>query len=335
MATTLPQLLRKVALRASSLIVGTAALGVAQAQGPAPSHPASNQVIRLVTPFNAGNPLDANLRLLAEALRQTTGRNYIVDNKPGAGGIIAASEVARAKPDGSVLLFTTGGHNTAAALYKKLPFDVSKDFTAISLLTRSPGFVLLVRSDSRFKSLADVLKEAKSRPGAVSYASWGVGNTTHLVGALLEKSTNTSMLHVPYKGSPLQDLLGGQFDMTWLGSSLALPLIQERKVRALAITADKRWSALPDVPTLLELGIKDVDVPAWAGIYAPAGMDATVSQRIYADIATAVKQPEYQANAKALGSDVIATSPREFDAYTKAELSHFMKILPPLGISLD
>jgi tripartite-type tricarboxylate transporter receptor subunit TctC len=296
---------------------------------------AQEDVVRIVVPFPAGNPLDATARVLAECLRQTTRRSYIVDNKPGAAGIIGTSEVARARPDGSVLLFTTGGHNTNAVLYSKLPFDVRRDFTPITQLAVSPGFALLVRADSRFKTLAQLMDEAKARPGAVSYGSWGAGNTTHLIGALFARATGLDLLHIPYKGSPMQDVMAGHVDMTWFAASLSHQLVQEGKMRALAVTWPTRVPVLPTTPTLVELGIKDVFLPAWTGLYGPARMPGPVVQRLYADVVAASQRPEYLASMTTGGFAITNVAPQQFAALNAEELRQYQKSIVPLNITLD
>jgi tripartite-type tricarboxylate transporter receptor subunit TctC len=296
---------------------------------------AQDDTVRIVVPFPAGNPVDAGARVLAECLRITTRRNHIVDNKPGAGGIIGTAEVARARPDGSVLLFTTGGHNTTAVLYSKLPYDVLRDFTPITQLVTSPGFALLVRSDSRFKSVADVLREAKAKPGTVSYGSFGPGNTTHLIGALFARATGVDLLHVPFKSSPLQDLLGGHIDLTWFNTSGAQEFIDQGKMRALAISWPSRVPELPNVPTLAELGIKDVDIPAWTGLYGPPRMPAALVQSIYANVLAASRLPEYGTWTKSARIIVTNTPPQQFAAENAEELRRYRRDIAALGIKLD
>lgn len=292
-------------------------------------------IVRLVVPFAAGNALDAAARALAESLAQTTKRQFIVDNKPGAGGLIGSTEVARAKPDGSVLLFTTGGHTTNAALYKKLPFDTVRDFTAITQIDASPGFLLLVRADSPYQNMAQLLQAARAKPGTIAYGSWGTGNTTHLIGELFTRSTGVNLLHVPYKGSPLTDFLGGHFELTFLGTALAMPLLQDGKVRALAISHNVRAPALPNVPTLAELGIKDVDIPAWSGLLGPSGMPPAMVQGLQRDVATAIKRPEYVERVKILGTTPVVSTPQQFSAYIASEVQRYIKQVGPLNISLD
>lgn len=295
----------------------------------------SPQVVRMVIPYPPGNPLDAMARTLADSLRSTTKRNYVVDNKPGAGGIIGSTEVARAKPDGSVLLFTVSAHNIVPVLYSKLPFDVAKDFTPITQLAVSPGFALLVRPSSPFKTVADVVRQAKAKQESVSYGSFGAGTTTHLIGAMFALAAGVELLHVPFKGSPLTELMGGHIDLTWVGVSTAQPLIQEGKVRALAISWPNRIPDLPDVPTLAEFGYKDVDIPAWSGVYGPAGMPATIVQSIYADIVAASRRPEYAAAMKTAGAAISNMAPQQFAKLNAEELARYKKDIARLGIKLD
>lgn len=292
-------------------------------------------VVRMVVPFAAGNALDSAARALADSLHKTTGRQVIVDNRPGAGGLIGTAEVARAKPDGSVLLFTTGGHTTNAVLYTKLPYDSLRDFTPITQIDKSPGFVLLVRADSPYNSVAQLIQAAKGKPGTISYGSWGTGNTTHLIGELFTRAAGIELLHVPYKGSPLTDFLGGHVELTFLGSSLAQPLLQEGKVRALAISSDQRAPGLPEVPTFVELGIKDVNIPAWSGLFAPRGMPPAAAAALQREVAAAVQRPEYLTNMKILATTPVASTPDQFAAYVGAEIERYKKQLQPLGIRLD
>jgi tripartite-type tricarboxylate transporter receptor subunit TctC len=192
-----------------------------------------------------------------------------------------------------------------------------------------------VRADSRFKTLADVISDAKAKPGAISYGSWGIGNTTHLIGALFARSAGVDLLHVPYKGSPLQDFLGGHVDLTWFSSSLSLQMIQEGKVRPLATTWSRRTNELPNVPTLGESGLKDVTLPAWSGLYGPPGMSAALVQSIHADVETASRRPEYVATMKTLGVSVTNLPPAQFAARNAEELRRYQRDIAPLGIRLD
>ncbi len=300
----------------------------------APLAAAQPQVARILLPVGSGNQFDATARVLAESLRQVTGQSWIVENRAGAGGTMAAAEVARAKPDGLTLLLTTGGHATAAALYSKLSYDSVKDFTPISMVTQSTGFVLAVREEAPYKTAKDFINAARSQPGKISYGSFGVGNTTHVVGALFAKGANIDLLHVPYR-SPVTDFLGGHVDSIFIGESVVQPLLKEGKVRALAISSSKRSATLPDVPTFDELGIKDADVPAWSGLLGPAGMQPATVQALNRALVEASKTPTYQANAKATMTHVVVSSPDDFAKVLDSQVKRFKAQLPPLGIRLD
>lgn len=296
---------------------------------------AQSDVVRIVVPFAAGGALDVTARALADSLRLVTGRPYIVDNKPGASAIIGTTEVARAKPDGSVLLFMTGGHTTNAVLFKNLPYDSVRDFTPVTQVSGSPGFVLLVRARSPYKSVEELLQAARQKPGAISYGSAGVGNTTHLVGALFARAARIDMLHVPYKGSAMNDLLGGSIDAMFLGTTLARPYLQEGTVRALAISGKERVSDLPNTPSFAELGFSEADISAWTGLWGPAGMPPAVTKKLQEDVAKAVKRPEYIDRTRSLGLVEVSSTPAEFSAYVAAEIERYRKQLMPLGISMD
>jgi tripartite-type tricarboxylate transporter receptor subunit TctC len=295
----------------------------------------SPPLVRIVVPFGAGNPVDALARALADNLTQVAGRQFIVDNKGGGGGVIGTTEVARAKPDGSVLLFTTGTHTINTVLYRKLPYDALRDFTPITQIDKTDGFVLLVRADSPYRSVQQLVDAARAKPGAISFGSNGVGTTPHLVGELFSRAANVKLLHVPYKTTPLMDLLGGQIDMVFFATGLAQPLLQDGKLRVLAIANERRSTTLPDVPTLNELGIKNVEVPAWSGLLAPAGLPGSTAEALRQAVANAVKRSEYQTAVRALGTVPVLSSPQQFGTYLGAEVQRNKAQLTPLNIELD
>lgn len=293
--------------------------------------------IRLVLPFAAGGALDINTRFLADGMAASAGRVVIVDNKPGAGGTIGAAEVARARPDGSTLLVTTGGHTTSAALYTRLPYDPLRDFTPITRLSTSGGFLLLVAQDSKFRTPAQLVQAARAKPSAVSYASAGVGNTTHLVGALFARAIGAEMVHVPYRGSAqiVTDISSGQVDMTFLAASLAKPFMAAGKLRPLAVAGDARHHELPEVPSLGELGHRGVDVPAWSGVLGPAGMNEATVAAVYRTIKAAAASPAFAGNSGQLGLAVDPMPPADFAAYLASEVARYKAELAPLNIRLD
>lgn len=294
-----------------------------------------SRTVRIVLPLPVGNSVDASVRMLADGLRATTGRNYVVDNKPGAGGLIGAAEVAKAKPDGGTLLITTSGHLLNAVLQTRMPYDVINDFTPISQLAVAPGYLVLVRTDSRFKTLSDVLMEAKARPGTISYGSFGVGNPTHVMGAMFARAVSAQLLHVPYRTSPVPDFLGGQINLMFLGALTSMQMLQDGQARALAFTGPRRMPELPDVPTLTELGHEGVDLPAWSGLWGPAKMSPELVQSIYSDFTTAARRTDYQAFTRKNVGVPVSTPPQQFAAFNVEELARYQRDLKPLNIQID
>lgn len=294
-------------------------------------------VIKLIVPFAAGGPFDNTARILADGLALATRKSVIVDNKGGAGGVIGSSEVARAKPDGSTLLFTTGGHTVLPILQKKMPYDARKAFTPITQLYKSAGFLLLVPANSPYKTAQELLQAAKAKPSSLSYGSAGTGNTTHLVGALFARAAKVELIHVPYRGAApiFNDMFAGMVTMSFLGTSIAKPFLDAGRLRALAISGDQRSPDMPDVPSFGELGIKGADVPAWGGIFGPADMAADLVDQFHKAIVFATQRPSFLEETKKIGAVVTVPAPKEFKAYIEAEFNRYQKILPPLGITLD
>lgn len=300
---------------------------------PAAAHAESN-LTRIIVPVGAGNPFDSSARALAEGMAKVSGKSVIVENKAGAGGRIATTEVARAAPDGAALMFTTAGHATNAGLYKNLPYDPVKDFTPITIVSKSSGFVLLVQADSPYKTVQDLIAAAKARPNQISYGSFGIGNTTHVIGALFARAADLKLLHVPYK-SPVSDFLGGHVNMVFMGASTALPLIKDGRVRALAISSEAPDPNFPGVPTFRELGYEDVDVPAWSGVLAPRGMPPEQAQALYKQFSEAARQPVFQDYLKLSQAQLVLMTPEQFAKALEADVARFRKVLPELGIEAE
>ncbi len=296
---------------------------------------AAQQTVRVVVPFAAGSSTDQLARQLTEALREVNGNRYLVENKPGASGIIGSSDVHKAVPDGTTLLMTTGGHATNAVLYEKLPYDSLKGFTPISQLTVTAGFLLMVPAGSPYRTLEELVAAAKAGPGTISYGSAGNGNTTHLVGALFEKAAGIKLIHVPYKSTPMNDLIAGQIDLLFWGSGFATPIIQQGKARALALAGDRRVDELPEVPTLGEKGLRGVDVPAWAGLFGPPGMSAETADRIQREVAKAMQSPTFVKAFNTPGTFKLASTPAQFGDSLGKEIVRLRRDIAPLGIRMD
>lgn len=296
----------------------------------------AQQTVRIVIPFAAGSSTDQLARQLTDSLHEINGNTYVIENKPGASGIIGSSDVNKSKADGTTLLMTTGGHVTNAVLYEKLPYDALKGFTPISQLTVTAGFLLMVPADSPYKTLDELVAAAKANPGTISYGSAGNGNTTHLVGAMFEKAAGIKLIHVPYKSTPMNDLIAGHINMLFWGSGFATPIIQQGRARALALAGDKRVGELPDVPTLNEKGFRGVDVPAWAGLFGPPGMSAETADKIQRDVAKAMQSPSFvKAFSATPGTSRLASTPAQFKDSLTNELARLRRDIAPLGIRMD
>lgn len=311
--------------------------GVAAALAGPMAHAATDlpEMLRIVMPFPAGGALDGMTRIFADTYQKVTGRQCIVDNKPGAATTIGASEVSRAKPDGSVVLWTTGGHLTNGVLMKKLPYHPIDGFTPLTMVYTTYGFALLHRANGPFSSVAECVAAAKKQPGKFSYASAGNGNTTHVVGALFAKEAGIELIHVPYKGTPLTDLISGVVDVSFIAPSSVMQYIEAGKIKALAITGRQRAETLPTVPTFSELGMPDIDIPAWIGMLAPPKMPPQVLAALYDGVAKTLADPGFKDKMVAFGNQVSGMPPDRFKAYLERELARYQRILPPLGIEMD
>jgi len=290
--------------------------------------------LRIVVPFSAGSGTDITARVIAEAIGKNTGRVVIVENRGGAGGSIGAAEVARSKPDGSTVLYTTGGFTTNAALFKSLPFDPIADFTPITLLSRASGFALLVGEKSPYKTLEQFVAAARKEPGRLTYGSSGVGNTTHVMGVLFCKGVGIDMLHVPFKGTPTNELIGGTVDAAFIGPATVAQQIRSGQLRGLGISGPTRSKLLPDVPTFAEAGLQVQDIPGWTGVWGPAKMPPDVVAAVYEKFANAAQTPLLSNYTRENGGELVAMPPGPFNAYVVSEIERFRKLLPPLGIQI-
>lgn len=295
---------------------------------------AQDTALRIVVPFGAGSGTDNTARVFAEAMRQATGRSVMVDDKPGGGTTIGSLEVSRAKPDGSTVLYTTGGHTTNAVLNRKLPYDPVAGFTAITMLTRSQGFALIVAGDSRFKTIDDYVATARAEPGKITYGSSGIGNTTHVVGELFCRSAGIQLTHVPYKSTPIPDAISGTIDSFFVSPSLVMPHLQAGKLRALGISSAKRAPQLPDTPTFGERGI-EADIPAWSGFWGPPKLPPAIVESLYQSIMVAARQKSFETYTRDNGGEIVGMPPVEFAAYVASEIERYGRVLPPLGIQVD
>jgi tripartite-type tricarboxylate transporter receptor subunit TctC len=283
--------------------------------------------ITLTVGFAAGGNADTIARVIAKEMSLGLGKQVIVEPKPGAGGNVAAAAVAKAPPDGHTLLLVTGGHSVSGALYKTLPYKTVESFAPVSLITTFP-FVLVTRSDSPQTTLAAVLAKAKAG-NAVTYGSAGLGSTQHLTGELLGSMGQVNLTHVPYRGdaAALVGVLGGDVDFMVAGPTALMPHIKSGKLRPLAVSSAKRFSQLPDVPTVAELGIAGFDVQSWLGLAAPAGTPAPVIERLHAEVVRVLQLPSVRSTIEGLGSEVRSSTPDEMRTRIITETRQWTKVI--------
>lgn len=295
-----------------------------------------NRPIRLLVPFAAGGAPDVLARLITQAVTQAAGYNFIIDNRPGGNGIIATDAVAKAAPDGYTLLYTTGSHTINSHVYKKLPFDVLRDFTGVTQVRTAPGVVLVVTPSLPVKNMAEFIALAKN--GKVAYGSPGVGNTLHLPGELLNVMAGTKLLHVPYKSAApaLNAVIGGEIQAAFLSATAALPPMKAGQVRALAVTSPQRLPGLTDVPTVAESGVPGYEIDGgWQGFFAPAGTPQAVVQKLSSELARAIQSPEISRRIVSDASVPIGNTPEEFNRFVAADAQRVGKLVKAVGITID
>jgi tripartite-type tricarboxylate transporter receptor subunit TctC len=260
----------------------------------------------------------------------------VVENRPGAGGIIASQALAQSAPDGYTLILVASGHPLNQFFYPKLPYDTFKDFTAISEIASSP-LAIVVGKNSEAKDLKDILATARSKPASLSYGMSGNGTSAHLAGELLNHMAKVKIVAIPYKGGApaLQAVMAGDIPMSFNPLSEVVGQIQGGTVRAVAVTTAQRSPALPDVPTVAEAGVAGYDTTVWWGVLGPAGMPADVVAKIHEDLVVALKDPAVVEYLKRNGSTAVGSSPKEFDAYMRAEADKWGPVLKAANIRIE
>jgi tripartite-type tricarboxylate transporter receptor subunit TctC len=296
-----------------------------------------DKTVTIVVPFPPGGSTDSLARVLAPKLQDKLGANFIVENKAGATGTIGAGQVKRAAPDGYTLLVSSlGPFVIAPHLIKGMPYDALKDFDLITVAVQAPN-VLVVPAASPLKTVAEVIAESKKNPGKMTLASSGNGSSDHLTAELFWLQTGTSGVHVPYKGGApaIQDLLGGQVDASFQNVNAVIQHINAGKLRAVAVTGDKRSAVLPNVPTLGESGVKGVDVYSWQGVAAPKGLPADVKAKLHEALVAALNDPQVKADFSKIGFEIVANTPEQFTTFQQAEFARWKNVIETRKITAD
>jgi tripartite-type tricarboxylate transporter receptor subunit TctC len=291
--------------------------------------------VHLFVPYAAGGGVDILARTLGEAVSRQWGQSVVVENRPGAGGIVASQTLVTSAPDGYTLMVVASGHATNPFLYPKIPYDTFRDFTPISILASSPN-ILLVRADSPFKTLADVIAQAKAKPGSLSFGQSGNGTSTHLAGELLKKLAGFDMSAITYKGGApaINDLLGGQIPMSFNNAPESLGQLEAGTLRALAVTTTKRSPFLPNVPAMSET-VPGYDIEVWWALLGPAGMPADLVAKISRDFVAALNTEPVRERLAKFGASPIGSSPQALDARIHADYDKWGAIIRSSGITAE
>jgi len=320
------QLMRRFAtLVCSALVLALPGAVWAQAYPARPVH--------VIISFPPGSSTDIVGRVVAQKLSEYWGQPVLAENRGGAGGTIGAGIVAKSAPDGYTLLIDSSAHSVSPAIYAKLPFDTIKDFVDIAPLAGQPN-VLVVLPASPTKSVADLVAEAKAKPGKINFASAGIGSGTHLNLEKFKLVTGVDVTHIPYKGTQevITDLLGGRVDYYFAPISAALSNIRDGKLRAIAVSGARRSSLLPEVPTVAESGVPGFEFTLWFGLWGPAGVPANVVDKISKDVNRALADPGVRERLAKLGNDTMSMTPSEFSQFVRREIEDYARVIKAAGI---
>ncbi len=312
----------KTIIRALACVVLAGAATLAQGQ----SYPTKS--IRLIVPYAPGGIVDYVGRLVGQRLSEAYGQNVVIDNRPGAGGVIGIETTSRANGDGYTLLIMDPAIVINPSLLPRVPYDIHKDLTPVTVLSNSP-LVLAINAKVRAVSVQELVSLAKSQPGQLSFASAGVGTTPHMAGELFKARIQQNIVHVPYKGSgpAMADLISGQVQMTFSSITAALPFIKDGRLRGLATTGAKRAAALSNLPTMVEAGYPGFEVNLWLGLFTPASTPKNVVATLNSEIRKALQNPSVAGGFEKVGAEPLGNTPPEAQAYVKNEFTKWAKVI--------
>ena len=301
--------------------------GLASAQG----YP--NHTVRMVVPLTTGSGADIAGRVVAKSLTDTWKQPVIIENRPGAGGLIGTGVVVNADPDGYTLLVQSASYAANPAIYKKLPYDPLKSLIDVAILGQTP-YVMVTAADGPYQTIRDLIIAAKSKPGEVTFASAGVGSSTHLAAEYFNQMMGVKLIHVPYKGSPeaIQDTMSGRTAFYMAPLDTAIGQLKGGKVRALGLTGKTRNAAVPDIPTIAEQGYPNFDISLWFGVWARAGTPAAIVKKVNTDINQAMQDPEVKNAYETKGIKATPMSPQEFGKFVRDEMAKYQKIAKDANI---
>jgi tripartite-type tricarboxylate transporter receptor subunit TctC len=292
-----------------------------------------NRTVKMIVPLTAGSGADIAGRIVAKSLSETWKQSVIIENRPGAGGVIGTGTVVSAEPDGYTLLVQSASYAANPAIYKKLPYDPLKSLIDVDILGQTP-YVMITAADSPYQSIRDLVIAAKSKPGEITFASAGVGSSTHLAAEYFNQMMGIKLIHVPYKGSPeaIQDTMAGRTAFYMAPLDTAIGQLKGGKVRALGVTSKARNPAVPDIPSIAELGYPTFEIGLWFGVWAPVGTPPAIVKKINQDINLAMQNPEVKTAYESKGIKATPMSSQEFGKFVRDEMAKYQKIAKDANI---
>jgi tripartite-type tricarboxylate transporter receptor subunit TctC len=325
----MPSFRRVARIALAALVLATSTAALAQAW--------PTRAVRIIVPSPPGDGSDVTARAVADKLQAALGQPFVVENKPGAGGVVGAEQVAHAAPDGYTLVMgNAGSHGINAAVYTQLNYDVVRDFAPVSLIAQSPN-VLVANPNAPFRTVRELADAARAQPGKLDFASGGQGSSAHMSMELFKYLTKTDLNHIPYKGATpaLTDIISGTVPVMFVNLPPAIGHIKSGKVRALAVTTAKRWPALPDVPTVAESGVEGFETVAWFGLLAPAGTPPAIIERLAAEVRRITMLPDVRSRIEATGAEPVGSTPQEFARRIGDDVDKWKRVAAAARIRID